>query len=607
METPPADIRGESSDDANDTTERKTELNALLPVDRLPPELLGEIFLTCASLWREDNRHFVFSATGYHWWIALSHVCRWWHEITLAFAGFWSDFAVTSAELTEAMLSRSQQTPLEVKIYRSDTGVELIQRVLDHLQRIHTLVFSAGPLEAHSYVVGNSAPLLRSFFYILRPLDYFDDEELIDESDRRPASTSLDHVDMPLLNVLHLNNSGLPWSSPLLKPTLTELVFQEVRPGMAHANSRLSEILCVLRSMPSLTDLYLCGVLPPAHADDASALPDPFPLLHLSTMVVDSPTSSAACLLEQILYPPTAHIYIHCGDRDEHALAHLFRTLSAKTTRAIAVPPAQPAAVYLGDAMLCTWAGDPGAHVLAAASGDDVKPPPLLTMQHANTPLNAFLRHLDAAAPLTGITTLYFEPPWRGAVATPRWAAAAAGMANVRTLGVGRRGLGMLCALFADDVYGGAEGGAPVFPRLEVLLLRCVWMRRQPGAPCSSVLRALCSALRARSRAGYRLRRIGLVSCINVVPEDLELLRRWADEVDWDDKRYLAAKGARDLRRSDLGDGFEDRDIHLVRRDAGGWDSSGDDSDEDSEVDEADEGEYSDEDENEDSDNDSVV
>lgn len=567
----------------------KRDFNSLLPINQLPHEILAEILLVWVSQWREhvSQEDLIFQGKGYHRWIAITHVCHLWREVALNFAQLWCDFAVTGVESTDVMLTRSKHAPLVVQLYHSDALQEPIQHVIDHIHRIRRLIFNARELGPYPYVVGNSAPLLRSLFYDMRGAG----NEITSG-----AATPFDHIDMPALTVLDLQNSGVLWSSPLLKPTLTELVFEESRSrrfGPAHYNSRMPEVLRALKNMPMLTEVYLRDVLPLVRADDYLALPAPFPVPRLSTLLVAAFSASAAYLLEHIILPQEAHIIVHCADWEEHAIVPLFRALFAKTSSADAAAPSpRLSSVYLGDSMFGAWDFDPGLSVLSASSESGLDPAPLLTvtLTSARTPLNAFLQHLGRVAPLANITTLYFEPPYQFAVDHQHWAAAAAGMVNVRTLGVGRHGFAMLFSVWTDDAWDGpfdADGALvnmPPFQRLEALIIRCVWMRRRPHPwAYSSVLNRLEYTLGARDYAGYSLKRLAFVTCVNMMLEDIVMLRdrEVADEVEWDGKQYLATKGARDFRRSDGGEEEDDATSDRVSFDAGSGSDCSDESDED--------------------------
>lgn len=152
-------------------------------------------------------------------------------EVALNFPRFWSDFAVTGAESTDATLLRSKQVPLDVQLHPTRALQEPMQRVLTHLRRIHSPMMSTKGLKSHNHVLGNSAPLLRSLICNVARSAYLgdSDSDISDEgsSDGAAADTPFDHGDMPALHVLHRSDSNRPWSSPRLEPTLAKLLWEE--------------------------------------------------------------------------------------------------------------------------------------------------------------------------------------------------------------------------------------------------------------------------------------------------------------------------------------------------------------------------------------------
>ncbi|KAI0727715.1 hypothetical protein C8Q72DRAFT_742152, partial [Fomitopsis betulina] len=62
-----------------------TQLNALVPVSRIPPELLSKIFLHSAG-----HRADPASPPQLRDWIYVTHVCSHWRETALQCAALWS-------------------------------------------------------------------------------------------------------------------------------------------------------------------------------------------------------------------------------------------------------------------------------------------------------------------------------------------------------------------------------------------------------------------------------------------------------------------------------------------------------------------------------------
>ncbi|EPS93079.1 hypothetical protein FOMPIDRAFT_1101941, partial [Fomitopsis schrenkii] len=82
-----------------------TQINALAPVSRIPPELLSKIFLHTAG-----HRANPASRPQSRDWIRVTHVCRHWRETALQCAALWSHVDVPA--LPEQFLVRSKDAPL---------------------------------------------------------------------------------------------------------------------------------------------------------------------------------------------------------------------------------------------------------------------------------------------------------------------------------------------------------------------------------------------------------------------------------------------------------------------------------------------------------------
>ena len=90
-----------------------TQLNALAPVSRLPPELLSEIFLHHAGH-RAETTSCVPQLCE---WIQVTHVCTRWREIALQCTTLWSRLRVPGPPaICEEFLARSKNTPLSMSL-----------------------------------------------------------------------------------------------------------------------------------------------------------------------------------------------------------------------------------------------------------------------------------------------------------------------------------------------------------------------------------------------------------------------------------------------------------------------------------------------------------
>ncbi|EIN04177.1 hypothetical protein PUNSTDRAFT_76971, partial [Punctularia strigosozonata HHB-11173 SS5] len=86
----------------------RRQRNAHIPVNRMPPEILQNIFL----LYRND-----FSTAALDW-TAVSHVCLRWREVALSNSSLWDSPDLRFPEWAEEMIKRARGTPLHVQYSR---------------------------------------------------------------------------------------------------------------------------------------------------------------------------------------------------------------------------------------------------------------------------------------------------------------------------------------------------------------------------------------------------------------------------------------------------------------------------------------------------------
>src|SRR5712672_3754795 len=89
--------------------------NALVPISRLPPEVL-EIILSFLCLPDIFELPMTGGKLDYLAWLRVSHVCHRWREIALNQPRFWSRINFNTLTFTGAtqVLSRSKMAPLEL-------------------------------------------------------------------------------------------------------------------------------------------------------------------------------------------------------------------------------------------------------------------------------------------------------------------------------------------------------------------------------------------------------------------------------------------------------------------------------------------------------------
>lgn len=533
--------------------ERKKN-NSLVPINQLPPEILGQVFLAWVLLWRRLRKEKLESRYGPMWTLILL-VCRHWYDIAVSTPALWDTFAVsrlTRPCVAKELLRRCAQTPLNVTIYGTDMGNNVTHLVLDHITRIRTLIFRIDAWHRNSeYVLDHSAPLLQS-------LQYVDEGHFGANQIGVPFHT----VDMPALASLeYRHDTYIPWDLPLLKPTLTRLSLNLAQDTTAYSDVGMDDVLQALVRMSLLEHLELHHVLPPESPDPLPSLPGTVSLPHLRTLDLLTRVSSAACFIQHVVYPPAAHVHISYVDGIRSSTAgSLYRALAARAPSLDADSP--PLTVSIDESGLRVWSVDPGADVMScralAASVLDVPPPeqqhhPLLTITLDNWlhrvwyDVNGMLAScLDAGVlPVERVAVLYCRPSARTSGNSRNWA-----MSHVRALGIGhgdneiaeesvREALSSLHPVATEE---GQPEAVPL-PALEVLLLRSVWLARSSAEQDGEgeVFRDLRQMLEARKAAGRQLQRLVLAQCVNLRATDLDVLGKLVREVEWGGNRHLKA------------------------------------------------------------------
>lgn len=234
----------------------RNKLNELIPVSKLPVELLTEVFSLCVQrkddqpLWHRSARQRRMEPV-----LVVTQVCHRWRVVAVASSKLWSTI-IASGHLAfvEMMLTRSQHCALEVDIHNRFPADHSrnARAVFGELHRLRHLSIPQYTRELMLELVPRPVPLLKSLALArdLRKL----------ESSQLDFSNPLERCELPCLESLRVDSVICSWTSPLLRPSLTHLrLFHTVpRPPP----SPFSDILDILESMPRLQDLELLEVIP---------------------------------------------------------------------------------------------------------------------------------------------------------------------------------------------------------------------------------------------------------------------------------------------------------------------------------------------------------
>jgi hypothetical protein len=202
--------------------------NPLLPVNRIPPEILAEVLRYRAS---EEEL------------IAATHVCRHWRSCLLSAPSLWTNFCCTNIDRIHTYLARCKSAPVSI-----DMTVCCDPFTFGHIIYCAANVASVrldGPLglmDQWMHHFGKPLPSLRSLELIVRP------------SRREGGShrTLFLHSHAPSLRCLILRGMYPPTDTPLLNLSAITLQLYET-----YAPIHLNNIFASLNNAPDLQELRI--------------------------------------------------------------------------------------------------------------------------------------------------------------------------------------------------------------------------------------------------------------------------------------------------------------------------------------------------------------
>ena len=212
-------LQDEIDQHKNHIIEKQRQLNTLIPIARLPPELLSEVFIHFAALARDISSP-AYPRGRSKRWIQIAHICHYWRNIALSTPRVWSEFTVDKLEWTQEMLARSKWVPLRVKVVAPYATPEALKLMLSELARTEAVEFRGYTVESLGppFVAPSEAPMLHSLSVVSNRPHFM--------MSGQPANTLFDGMEMPKLANLELIDTRISWTNPIFKPTITRLTFK---------------------------------------------------------------------------------------------------------------------------------------------------------------------------------------------------------------------------------------------------------------------------------------------------------------------------------------------------------------------------------------------
>lgn len=273
----------------------KTNLNALSPVARLPPELLIEIFVQYKLLRGASSK----SAVA---WQTIAHVCRHWRAVALECSSLWGSLDMfAEPECINTFLDRSRQTPLSVH------GLQLPVRD-QHLPLLGSLMQRVEYLPLFIHDRASRAPALTRFAPFLRGLSL--------ETDSVHSGVRLDQDFTVVSDLLfgdaapHLERLNIraqfEWHHTFHHPNMRDL--RIFRPRYHDEPSSIT--LDVLEAMPQLEVLILKHCvpedMPPSRPGDRM-----ISLPRLRSITVSGETVASANFVTHLDIPSDASVRVY--------------------------------------------------------------------------------------------------------------------------------------------------------------------------------------------------------------------------------------------------------------------------------------------------------
>jgi F-box-like len=218
--------------------------NALVPISRLPPEILTLIFSHLFSVCYKKVYHRSF--------LHVTHVCRYWRDTTLNYPHLWSHINFNKLGWTgfDEILARAKMAPLhlEAKVtHWTPAQFNLFERQLEpHISHIRHLSLS-----------GEFQTVLERFMSPALALEFLS----LSHSYRGLLPVIPDALfnnTTPKLTNLELYHCGISWKSPLLKGLRT----LEILGPCTKTRPTLDDWLDALDKMPQLEALILHNASP---------------------------------------------------------------------------------------------------------------------------------------------------------------------------------------------------------------------------------------------------------------------------------------------------------------------------------------------------------
>ncbi|CAL1716192.1 unnamed protein product [Somion occarium] len=314
-------------------------LNNLLPVSKLLPELLADIFMYFAADYSAYAS--LGSTPGPYSWIVVTHVCHHWRSVALNAPGLWRFIYLGAPDLVQLYLSRSSHAPLCIRswiwIPRAEeqwgwwpnkprsvppsndlTSLNLIFLQVSRIQELS--------LGVPDYILQRAFAVFNAEGFDAPALQMLK----LNGVNNSSFPNILNKCSLPALKSVEIRGYSIPWELPFLYLDLTNLVLHPSSPD----SLLLEKLLNALFYMPSLQTFELinehCDGLCESPRTNVALRSVELPLLqrlhlHLDVFSVDA-------FLLHCTFPSSTIVHLNAEVRHVHPLPY-----SSKVLRSIIV------------------------------------------------------------------------------------------------------------------------------------------------------------------------------------------------------------------------------------------------------------------------------
>ncbi|KAJ7180775.1 hypothetical protein C8R46DRAFT_1028211 [Mycena filopes] len=291
------------SGEEREARELRMQQNELVPIARLPPEILADIFVRCVPT---SIRKLQNNLT----WLNVTRVSTRWRNVALACPEFWGTIIFSRPKLTTIMLQRSKQASLAVRVDLGKDPANSPEPILiENASRLGILDLRS-PQQLLTTFMANvehadAAPRLQCIKVVNTDTNNLGQGGMWLPPDlfRRTQVLESRKVGAPIGMRLHLECCAFPWDSGWYFH-LTHLHLENLNPAQ---RPTMEAFLGVLVGSPNLQTLAVIHCSPTTRR----GFPVDLPRLTALTLKSDS-SSTCARLLGYLLIPPSATVTASC-------------------------------------------------------------------------------------------------------------------------------------------------------------------------------------------------------------------------------------------------------------------------------------------------------